>query len=123
MLGLRSRREQRQVVESRCDPAGRVAARLELGEHRLRARDDGRRQARQLGDGDPVAAVGGTARDFVEEDEVALPLARADVVERQRSRAARRAASARDSGSRTVCGTSRWSCIASTTAQAIARPS
>ena len=49
----------------------------------LRARDDRRRQAGELGDGDAVAAVGGAVGDFVEQDEVALPFARADVVQRQ----------------------------------------
>ena len=81
--GLLGGGEQGQIVEPRGDPAGGVAAGLELGEHRLGARDDRRRQAGELGHRDAVAAVGGAVGDFVEEDEVALPLARADMVERQ----------------------------------------
>ena len=37
----------------------------------------------ELGDGDAVAAVGGAVGDFVEKDQIAFPLARADVVKRQ----------------------------------------
>ena len=79
-------------------------ARLRAWRAPIGARDDRRRQAGKLGDRDAVAAVGGAVGDFVEQDEVALPLARADMMERQRSRAVRRGGSAHDNGSRTGSG-------------------
>ena len=121
-FGRRRGGEQRQVVEPGGDPAGRVAAGLELGEHRLGAGEDDRRQPGELGDGDAVAAVGGAFGDFVEQDQIALPFARADMVERQRvepvGEPRQLVIMGREQGA-----AARWSCIASTTAQAIASPS
>ena len=81
--GFRSRGEQWQIVESGGDPSSRIAAGLELGEHRLRAGNHGGRQSRELSDRDPVAAVGSAVGDFVQQDEIALPFARPHVVQRE----------------------------------------
>ena len=75
--------EQRQIVESRGDPAGGVAPGLKLGQHRLGAGHDRRRKTGELGDGDAVAAVGRTVADFVQQHQIALPFARADMMQRQ----------------------------------------
>ena len=61
--------------------ASRPASSLASTERR--AGDDGWRQPRKLGHRDPVAAVGGAFGDFVEEHQIALPFARADMVKRQ----------------------------------------
>src|ERR1700759_2021240 len=81
-LGLDRGSEERQIVEARGDPARRIAAGFELGEDRARTSNHRWRKAGKFGDRDPVAAVGGAVGDFVKQDEVALPLPRADVVER-----------------------------------------
>src|SRR5690242_8536752 len=88
MLRLGGNGEERKVVEARRDSAGRIAARLKLGEHRPRTRDDRWGKSGELCDGDSVAAVGSAIGHFVEKDQVTLPFARADVVQRQRVEAA-----------------------------------
>src|SRR5215212_3552302 len=50
-LGFNRRGEQRQIVEPRRNSAGRVAPRLELGEHRFGSRHHRRRKPGELGDG------------------------------------------------------------------------
>jgi len=79
----RRRREEGEVVQARSDSTRRVAARLKLGQHRAGAGDDRRWEASELGDRDAITAVGGAVRDLVKQDQVALPLARADMVQRQ----------------------------------------
>ena len=116
------RREQGQIVEPGGNSAGRVASRFELGEHRARPGNHVRRKPGELGDGDAVAAVGGAVGDFVEQHEIALPLARADVVQRQGVEPPR------EPRQLVIMGREQrpafdLSCIASTTAQAIASPS
>ena len=72
------------VLESGGKSAGLGASRLELGQHRLGACDRRRRQPGKARHREAIGAVGGPLGDFVEQDEIAFPLARTDVVEAQR---------------------------------------
>src|SRR4051812_14976124 len=83
MLGLCRGGKKGQIVEPSGDSAGRIAPSLELGQHRLGPRNHRWRKARELRNRDSVAAVGGAIRHFVEENELAFPLARTDVMERE----------------------------------------
>src|SRR5579862_4850823 len=64
----RLRGEQRQVVDAG-ERLVAFAALLQRRKHLLRARDDGGRKARELGDMDAIGAVGGAGRDLVQEDD------------------------------------------------------
>ena len=76
------RGEQRQIVETGRQAAGLRPPRLQPRQHRFGARHHRRRQAGGARHRQAVAAVGRAVGDLVEEDEVALPLARPHVVER-----------------------------------------
>ena len=121
----RARRRGEQAADRRGRRRSRRSRRaraFELGEHRAGPGDDRWRQPGELGDGDAVAAVGGAVGDLVEQDQIALPFARADVVERQSVEPSgeprQLVIMGREEGPALT-----WSCIASTTAQAIASPS
>ena len=64
--------EERQVVDEGALRALAVGA-LELGQDRLGALDDRRRQAGEARHLQAVGAVGGAGHDLVQEDHVALP--------------------------------------------------
>ena len=104
LLGLDRGGEQRQVVEPGGQPAGLGAARLQLGQHRLGARDRRRRHAREPRDGEAVAAVGrpvGELRGAGPDRPSTRARGRGGASAR---RSVRRAGSARDNASRTGSG-------------------
>ena len=76
--------EERQIVESRGQPAGRVAARLKFGQHSLGPRQHGRWEACQSSDRDAVAPIRWANSHFMEQHQITLVFAGADMVERER---------------------------------------